>query len=76
MEALTAETGGALFEVSKKVVLSDIFAQIGRDLRSQYSLAYKPEANALPGYRLLQVSSKRKNLRVEARQGYYADSDE
>jgi len=76
MEALTAETGGALFEVSKKVVLSDIFAQIGRDLRSQYSLAYKPEANALPGYRLLQVSSRKKNLRVEARQGYYADSDE
>ncbi|MDR3792147.1 MAG: VWA domain-containing protein [Terracidiphilus sp.] len=76
MEALSSETGGALFEVSKKAALGDIFLQIQTDLRSQYSLAYRPQTNALPGYRRIQVAVKKKNLTVQAREGYYADSED
>jgi hypothetical protein len=73
---LATQTGGSLFEVSKKVALGDIFEQIGRELRSQYSLAYKPQANALSGYRSIQVTVRKKNLFVQTREGYYAESTE
>ncbi len=72
LEALSSQTGGALFEVSKNVVLGDIYAQIGNELRSQYSLAYTPDANAEPGYRYIQVRVKPKGLNVQAREGYYS----
>lgn len=75
MEALAGQTGGALYEVTKKVSLGDIFAQIQEELRSLYSLGYTPEASALPGYRHIQVTVKSRGLKVQARDGYYADED-
>jgi VWFA-related protein len=79
MQDLASETGGALFEVTKKTSLLDVFAQIQDELRSLYSLGYTPEAKALPGYRRLKVTVNRKGLKepkVQARAGYYASKND
>lgn len=76
LEALAGETGGALFEVSKKTSLSDVYAQIREELRSQYSLGYTPADNAPSGYRRIRVTvPKHGNYKVQAREGYYSDRD-
>lgn len=75
LAALARETGGALFEVSKKTSLQQIFQQIEDELRHQYSLGYTPETSALPGYRHIQVTTKKKGLKVQARDGYYAPAE-
>ena len=75
MEALAAETGGALFEVSKKTSLSDVYTQIREELRSQYSLGYTP-ANGDAGYRRIRVTvPKHDNFKVQARDGYYSGGE-
>lgn len=76
MEALAGETGGALFEVSKKTPLSDIYAQIREELRSQYSLGYTPAAGGEAGYRRIRVTvPKHDNFRIQARDGYYSGGE-
>jgi VWFA-related protein len=76
MEALAGETGGALFEVSKKTSLSDVYAQIREELRGQYSLGYTPAAGAEAGYRRIHVTvPKHDNFKVQARDGYYSGGE-
>ena len=41
---ISKETGGRLFEVSKKESVDQIYAQIQEELRNQYSLGYSPES--------------------------------
>jgi VWFA-related protein len=73
LERISKETGGKFFEVTKKQSIGDIYAAINDELRSQYSIAYKPEpADAGPGYHKIQLSAKPKDLSVQAREGYYA----
>jgi hypothetical protein len=45
-----------------------------QELRSQYSLAYMPEADATEGFRRIRVNVRKKDLPVQARDGYYAPS--
>lgn len=70
LERLSKETGGRLFEVSKKEPVEQIYAQIQEELRNQYSLGYTPDA-AASGYHKIQVAAKKKDLVVQARDGYY-----
>jgi len=73
LERISKETGGKFFEVTKKQSIGDIYAAINDELRSQYSIAYKPEpADAGPGYHKIQLSAKTKDLSVQTREGYYA----
>jgi VWFA-related protein len=46
--------------------------EIEEDLRNQYSLAYTPEKNEGPGYHKISLTTKQKDLLVQARDGYYA----
>ncbi len=73
LERISKETGGRLFEVSKKEPVDQIYAQIEDELRHQYSLGYTPDrANAAePGYHKIQVAVKQKDLTVQSREGYY-----
>lgn len=70
---ISTETGGRLFEVSKKQPVDQIYRQIEEELRSQYSLGYTPDANADAGYHKIQLTTKQKDMVVQARQGYYLD---
>ncbi len=75
LERISKETGGRLFEVSKKEPVDQIYSQIQEELRNQYNLGYTPNReNATgPGYHKIQVAAKQKNLAVQARDGYYGD---
>jgi VWFA-related protein len=72
LERISKETGGALFEVSKKESIGQIFDRIQEELRNQYSLGYSPDSNAGAGYRKIHLTTRQKNLIVQTRDGYYA----
>ncbi len=72
LERISRETGGRLFQVSKKEPVSQIYSQIQEELRNQYSLGYTPNP-AEPGYHKIQVAATKKDLIVQARDGYYGD---
>ncbi len=73
LERISRETGGRMFEVSKKKPISEIYADIGNELRHQYSLGYTPVRAGAgeSGYHKIQVTTKKKDLAVQARDGYY-----
>jgi len=72
LQQISKETGGRLFEVSKKETIDKIYADIEEELRNQYSLGYAPDKNAGPGYHKIQLTVKQKDLVVQARDGYYS----
>jgi VWFA-related protein len=70
---MASETGGRLFEVSKKQPLEQIFQQIQDELRNQYNLGYTPDrAMNTPEYNKIHVATTQKELVVQARDGYYS----
>lgn len=75
LERISKETGGRLFEVSKKQPIDQIYTQIEEELRNQYSLGYTPERGgaAATGYHKIQLTTKQKGLVLQTRDGYYAD---
>lgn len=73
LKKLASETGGQVFRVSKKWPLSRIFEEIQNELRSQYALAFVPAHQQKDGsYHKIEVETKRKDLKVMSRRGYYA----
>lgn len=75
LERISRETGGRMFEVSKKEPVDQIYAQIEDELRNQYSLGYTPDraGGMAAGYHKIQLAVKQKDLVVQARDGYYAE---
>jgi VWFA-related protein len=71
LEQISRETGGRLFEVSKKEPIDKIYAQIQEDLRNQYSLGYPVAKDATAGFHKISLTVKKKDLVVQARDGYY-----
>ncbi|MGD1101711.1 MAG: VWA domain-containing protein [Terriglobia bacterium] len=72
LERLSKETGGRFFEASKKHPIDETFSQIQEELRNQYSLGYTPDPpNAGLGYHKITLTTKKKDLIVQARDGYY-----
>jgi VWFA-related protein len=74
LERISKETGGRLFEVSKKLPVDQIYAQIEEELRSQYNLGFTPAhaEGSSGGYHKIQLTTKKKDLVVQARDGYYS----
>ncbi len=75
LERMSKETGGRLFQVSKKEPVEQIYSQIEEELRNQYNLGYTPNRDnaAESGYHKIQVATKKKDLVVQARDGYYGE---
>lgn len=73
LDRMSKETGGQLFEVSKKQTVDKIYTQITQELRDQYVLGYVPSKDEAAGYHKLIVTTKDKTQIVEARAGYYAE---
>ena len=72
LEQISRETGGRLFEVSKKQTLAKVYDEIDEDLRHQYSLGYSPDrSEASGGYHRIHLTTKQKGLTVQTREGYY-----
>ena len=68
---LSQETGGQMYEVTKKESIDEIYARIEDGLRHQYVLGYTPDKPE-PGYHKIHVTVKNKDLAVQARESYYA----
>jgi VWFA-related protein len=70
---ISKETGGELYQVSKKLSIDQIYAEIEEGLRNQYSLGYTPDrASAESTYHLIHLTTNQKELVVQARDGYYS----
>lgn len=74
LDRISKETGGRLFEISKKETVNQIYNQIAEELHYQYELGYTSDRADLTGYHKIQVTMKKKDLEVQAREGYYADN--
>jgi Ca-activated chloride channel family protein len=74
MTSLAQQTGGAVFLPEKFEDLDAVFRQIAAELQAQYLLGYySTDERADGGFRKIAVNvPKRPELRVRARQGYYA----
>jgi VWFA-related protein len=73
LQRLSEETGGEFFQVTKKVSVEQIYAEIQDGLRNQYSLAYKPDhANPDATFHKIQLTVNQKDLLVQSRSGYYS----
>lgn len=74
MESMSAETGGKAFVPDKISDLEAVFRQIAEELQAQYLLGYySTDERVDGGFRKIKVQvPKRPDLRVRARQGYYA----
>ncbi len=74
LERIADATGGRAFFPFQIRDVANAFADIQDELRSQYSIAYKPADFKADGhYRSIEiVANDRKNFRVRARRGYYA----
>jgi Ca-activated chloride channel homolog len=74
LEYIAETTGGRFFQPFKIEDVSNAFSEIQEELRSQYSLAYKPpEFRADGRYRSIEViAENNKKLRVRYRKGYFA----
>ncbi len=72
LQKMSRETGGGFFEVSRKMSIDQIYKRIEEELRSQYSIGYSPDPPSTRyGFRTISLKARRKDLVVQARQGYY-----
>lgn len=77
MEALASQTGGKAFNLAKVEELTWVFRQIAEELQAQYLFGYySSDERADGGFRRITVRSKRPDLRIRARQGYYVPKAE
>ena len=76
MDRLARETGGRLINVGNNgKKLEEAFNQIQDELRTQYLLSYTPTNPKIDGtFRNLNITCG-KDLKVQARKGYYATND-
>jgi VWFA-related protein len=73
MRKLSDETGGRVYKVDRKHTLEQVFNELQDEMRSQYSIAYEPSNSAKDGsYRKLELRLSNKDLKAQARKGYYA----
>ncbi|HLA13367.1 MAG TPA: VWA domain-containing protein [Pyrinomonadaceae bacterium] len=82
LRKISGETGGRAYFPRSERELNDAFAQIQRDLREQYLVAYSPSNKARDGsYRRVQIEIvnpelQRQKLKLNYRPGYFAKSSE
>ena len=72
LEQMARETGGRFIEVSHHLPIEKVFAEIEEELRSQYSIGYtSDQTGETAAYRHIHLTAKKKDLVVQAREGYY-----
>ncbi len=79
MERICGETGGRVFEVSRKQPIEAIYQEIAEELRSAYRIGFTPDGKAASeGFHPIDLElkdpEKNKKLDVQVRSGYYGAS--
>jgi VWFA-related protein len=72
MQEIAEQTGGRYFEAKKKESVDDDYAQIAEELRTQFMLGYTPPKDQTSGYHSIHLTTKKKDMTVQTRQGYYS----
>jgi VWFA-related protein len=71
--SLAAVSGGTVFTADSAEDLDDVYERVARELRSVYTLSYRPLDQQFDGkWRRVRVRANRKGIDVRARPGYYA----
>ncbi len=69
---LSTQTGGRSYFVRDPALLDEIYANVQRELRSQYMLAYQSSsARTDDGFRRIEVDVRRSGVDVKTMSGYY-----
>lgn len=72
LERLTAATGGRVFFLKKYEQSEKVFADIEQEIRSQYTVTFRPAGNTC-GFHRVSVEPADQSLRVRLRTGFYGD---
>src|SRR5271157_3947393 len=73
LHRMSDDTGGHVYKVDRKNSLEVVFRELQEEMRSQYSIGYTPLNDAKDGgYRKLDIKLANKDLKAQARKGYYA----
>ena len=73
LRKMSDETGGHVYRVDRSHPLDMVFRELQEEMRSQYSIGYTPINDVKDGsYRNLDVKLANKDLKAQARKGYYA----
>ena len=73
LRRMSDETGGRVYKVDRKHTLDQAFQELQEEMRSQYAIGYTPTNDTKDGsYRRLDIRVDSKDLKVQARKGYYA----
>jgi len=73
MKRMANETGGRIFRVDRNHTLDETYKEIEQDMRTQYAIGYVSSNTARDGsFRKVEIRPKDKNLKVQARRGYFA----
>jgi VWFA-related protein len=73
LHKMSDETGGHVYKVDRRHTLDDVFKELQDEMRSQYSIGYTPDNDVKDGsYRHVDVRLANKDLKAQARKGYYA----
>jgi len=73
LRQMSEETGGHVYTVDRRHPLDQVFKELQDEMRSQYSIGYTPTNDVKDGsYRKLEIKLASKDLKPQARKGYYA----
>jgi VWFA-related protein len=73
LRKMSDETGGHVYKVDRKNTLDRVFQELQEEMRSQYSISYTPINDVKDGsYRKIDLKLANKDLKAQARKGYYA----
>jgi VWFA-related protein len=73
LHKMSDDTGGHVFRVDRRNSLDVVFKELQDEMRSQYSIGYTPLNDNKDGsYRKLDIKLSNKDLKAQARKGYYA----
>jgi VWFA-related protein len=73
LRKMSEETGGHMYKVDRKHSLDQVFQELQDEMRSQYMIGYTPINEAKDGsYRKIDIKLANKDLKAQARRGYYA----
>jgi VWFA-related protein len=73
LHKMSDATGGHVFRVDNRHPLDEVFRELQEEMRTQYAIGYTPTNEVRDGsYRKLEVRMASKDLKAQARKGYYA----
>ena len=72
LQQFAEEPGGRYFQPSNVTDLDTAFEAINTELRSQYSISYRPSTPRDGKYHEIEIAAQKRGLRVRARRGYFA----